>query len=309
MRLIFAGTPDFAAVALAALIRAGHDVPLVLTQPDRPEGRGLKLHASPVKLLARQHGIAVFQPLSLKNTEAHKVIGDVNAETMIVAAFGLLLPQAVLDIPAHGCLNIHASLLPRWRGAAPIHRAIEAGDRETGITIMQMDAGLDTGAMLLARKSNIAADETTGSLHDKLARLGAECVVDVLARLQHIKPVAQPDEGVSYARKITKEEARIDWNQSAQNIERKVRAFNPSPVAFGRLDGENLRIWRARAAPASAQSQLPGNINIYNNQLVTVDCGEGALRIEEVQKAGGKRVNIEQFLAGHSIKSGQKFDA
>ncbi|MGB9149890.1 MAG: methionyl-tRNA formyltransferase [Burkholderiales bacterium] len=309
MRLIFAGTPDFAAVALAALIRAGHVVPLVLTQPDRPAGRGMKLHASPVKLLAQQHGIAVFQPLSLKNAEAHKIIADVQADVMIVAAFGLLLPQAVLDIPARGCLNIHASLLPRWRGAAPIHRAIEAGDRETGITIMQMDAGLDTGAMLLAREINIAADETTGSLHDKLARLGAECVVDVLARLEQIKPVAQPDEGVTYARKITKEEARIDWNQSVQSIERKVRAFNPSPVAFGRLNGENLRIWRARAAPASAQSQRPGIINIYNNHIVTVDCGDGALRLEEVQKAGGKRLDIEKFLSGNAINSGQKFDA
>ncbi|MGB8856161.1 MAG: methionyl-tRNA formyltransferase [Burkholderiales bacterium] len=309
MRLIFAGTPDFAAVALAALIRAGHVVPLVLTQPDRPAGRGMKLHASPVKLLAQQHGIAVFQPLSLKNAEAHKIIADVHADVMIVAAFGLLLPQAVLDIPARGCLNIHASLLPRWRGAAPIHRAIEAGDRETGITIMQMDAGLDTGAMLLAREINIAADETTGSLHDKLARLGAECVVDVLARLEQIKPVAQPDEGVTYARKITKEEARIDWNQSAQSIERKVRAFNPSPVAFGRLDGENLRIWRARAAPASKQSQRPGKINIYNNHIVTVDCGDGALRLEEVQKAGGKRLDIEKFLSGNAMNSWQKFDA
>ncbi|MGB8338327.1 MAG: methionyl-tRNA formyltransferase [Burkholderiales bacterium] len=309
MRLIFAGTPEFAAAALDALIRAGHEIALVLTQLDRPAGRGMKLQPGPVKQLALEKNLPVFQPLSLKNTEAQKVITDVHADAMIVAAYGLILPQAVLDMPKHGCLNIHASLLPRWRGAAPIHRAIEAGDAESGITIMQMDAGLDTGAILFTRKIKLDADETTGSLHDKLAKLGAECIVDALAQLGQLTPIIQPIEGVTRAHKISKQEARIDWKLSAQTIARKIRAFNPYPVAYGVLNGESLRIWRARGAPAGANKPAPGLINKYNNQILTVDCADGVLHLEEVQIAGGKRLGIEQFLAGHRLISGEKFES
>jgi methionyl-tRNA formyltransferase len=308
MRLIFAGTPEFAAAALDALIRAGHEIALVLTQPDRPGGRGMKLQPSPVKQLAQEKNLTVFQPPSLKNADAQKVIAEVHADAMIVAAYGLILPQAVLDMPLQGCLNIHASLLPRWRGAAPIHRAIEAGDDETGITIMQMDAGLDTGAMLLTRKIPIQADETTASLHDKLAKLGAECIVEVLAQSQCYAPVAQPEAGVTYAHKIRKEEAKIDWQQSAQNIERKIRAFNPYPVAYSILRGELLRIWSAEALPAKGKVLLPAELNNYNNQILTVGCGKGILRPQEVQKAGGKRLRIEAFLVGNTIQSDEKFD-
>jgi methionyl-tRNA formyltransferase len=308
MRLIFAGTPEFAAAALDALLRAGHDIALVLTQPDRPAGRGMKLQPSPVKQLALEKNLPVFQPSSLKNIEAQKIIADVDADSMIVAAYGLILPQAVLDLPKYGCLNIHASLLPRWRGAAPIHRAIETGDEETGITIMQMDAGLDTGAMLLTRKINIAADDTTASLHDKLSALGALAIVDTLKQREQLIPIAQPVEGITYAHKISKEEARIDWQQSAVAIERKIRAFNPYPVAFALLHGELLRIWRAEALPAKGKRLIPGEINNYNNQILTVGCGAGILRPQEVQKAGGKRLGIEVFLAGNIINSDEKFD-
>jgi methionyl-tRNA formyltransferase len=308
MRLIFAGTPEFAAVALEALIRAGHDITLVLSRPDRPGGRGMKLQPSAVKQVALEKNLPVFQPVSLKNPEAQKVIDDVKADAMIVAAYGLILPQAVLDMPKLGCLNIHASLLPRWRGAAPIHRAIEAGDEETGITIMQMDAGLDTGAMLLTRKINIEANDTTGLLHDKLAALGADCIVEVLAELKNTKSETQPTEGITYAHKISKEEARIDWNQSAQSIERKIRAFNPYPVAYTMHRGELIRVWRAEALPAKGKKLLPAEINNYNNQILTAGCGEGILRPLEMQKAGGKRLSIEQFLAGYVMTSDEKFD-
>ncbi len=314
MRLIFAGTPDFAAAALGALIRAGHDIALVLTQPDKPAGRGMKLSASAVKLLALEHRLPLLQPASLKSAEVQKTIDEIKADTMIVAAYGLILPQALLNLPRLGCLNIHASLLPRWRGAAPIHRAIEAGDKQTGITIMQMDAGLDTGDMLLARAMAIEPDDTTASLHDKLAELGAQCIVDALARQQCSGPgdnkwarTKQPSEGVTYAHKITKQEARIDWRLSATEIERKIRAFNPYPIAFTQLKGETLRIWRAQVA-ASANHAAPGTINIHNNQIVTIDCGSGGLQLDEVQKPGGKRISSMQFLASNDIKAGDKFD-
>jgi methionyl-tRNA formyltransferase len=310
MRLIFAGTPDFAAAALAALMHAGHEVVLVLTQPDRPAGRGMKLTASPVKQLALQAGISVFQPPTLKTPEAQKVIADARAEVMVVAAYGLILPQTVLAMPQHGCLNIHASLLPRWRGAAPIHRAIEAGDSETGITIMQMDAGLDTGAMLLTRALPIAAADTTGTLHDKLAALGAECIIEALRQLERgqLTPIAQPEAGVTYAHKISKAEARIDWYQPAAAIARKIRAYNPYPVAFSELAGEPLRIWRATAREGLPRPS-PGTINTLNNQLFIVECGVGELLLEEVQKPGGKRVSAVQFLQNNPLQSVNKFDA
>jgi methionyl-tRNA formyltransferase len=243
MRVIFAGTPDFAAQALAAILAAGHDVPLVLTQPDRPAGRGMKLQPSAVKQLALAHNLPVFQPERLKDPTTHEPIHAAQADVMVVAAYGLILPQAVLDMPRYGCLNIHASLLPRWRGAAPIQRAIEAGDVETGVTIMQMDAGLDTGAMLLAEPLKVGAAETAGELHDRLAALGARLIVTALAQRDALTPVAQPTTGTTYAAKISKAEAQLDWAEPADVLARKIRAFNPFPGATLTLTGEPVKIW------------------------------------------------------------------
>ena len=307
MRVIFAGTPEFAARALAALIAAGHDIPLVLTQPDRPAGRGMKPSPSAVKQLALQHGLSVAQPLSLKDPQIQAALADVNADVMVVAAYGLLLPKAVLELPRHGCLNIHASLLPRWRGAAPIQRALLAGDRETGITIMQMDQGLDTGAMLLRARVAIADDDTAQTLHDRLAVLGAETVVQALDGLADLKAEAQDEAQATYAAKLGKSEALIDWNRSAQELERAVRAYNPFPVACARLDGEPIRIWKAAALAQSAGA--PGEIAKAGRAGILVGCGSGALLLEEVQKAGGKRLSAAQFLTGNPLRPGQRFDA
>jgi methionyl-tRNA formyltransferase len=249
MRIVFAGTPAFASAALNAIIAAGFNVIAAYTQPDRPSGRGMKLTASPVKLVAQQHNIPVLQPASLKPVDAQAALADLQPDVIVVAAYGLILPQAVLEIPRLGCLNIHASLLPRWRGAAPIHRAILAGDTESGVAIMQMEAGLDTGPVLLERRTPIAPNDTTGSLHDRLAALGAEAIVTVLVSLQRGEmPMAhaQPSEGVTYAHKISPDEARIDWAQNADHIERQVRAFNPAPGASTTWRGEPLKIWNAR---------------------------------------------------------------
>ena len=307
MRIIFAGTPEFAACALAALIAAGHDIPLVLTQPDRPSGRGMKPTASAVKQLALQHCLAVLQPISLREPQIQAMLADVDADVMVVAAYGLLLPQAVLDIPCHGCLNIHASLLPRWRGAAPIQRALLAGDRETGITIMQMDQGLDTGAMLLRAHLAIADDDTAQTLHDKLAALGAETIVQALDRLADLKAEAQNEAQATYAAKLSKSEALLDWNRSAQELERAVRAYNPFPVACARLDGEVIKIWKAAALGESAGA--PGEIAKAGREGILVGCGSGALLVGEVQKAGGKRLSAAQFLTGNPLRPGQRFDA
>ncbi|NWG87860.1 MAG: methionyl-tRNA formyltransferase [Hydrogenophilaceae bacterium] len=308
MRLIFAGTPEFAAQALAALIEAGHEIPLVLTQPDRPAGRGMKLKASPVKELALKHGLHVEQPERLKRPESWAPIVEAKADVMIVAAYGLILPQAVLDIPRLGCVNIHASLLPRWRGAAPIQRAIEAGDRETGITLMQMDAGLDTGAMLSRAALTITADDTAGSLHDKLAELGAHEIVALLPRLQagEVGAAAQDDTLATYAKKIGKEDAAIDWRRSAVELDRQIRAFNPVPGAFGQLGGEAVKLWRAR--PADGRG-TPGEIIAVERDAVRVACGDGALDLLELQKAGAKRMAVAAFLAGNPLAVGQRFDA
>jgi len=307
MRVIFAGTPEFAARALAALIAAGHDIPLVLTQPDRPAGRGMKPSPSAVKQLALQHGLPVAQPLSLNEPEIQAVLAQADADVMVVAAYGLLLPQAVLDIPRRGCLNIHASLLPRWRGAAPIQRALLAGDRETGITIMQMDQGLDTGAMLLRARLAIADDDTAQTLHDKLAVLGAETIVQALDGLADLKPEAQDEAQATYAAKLSKSEALLDWNRSAQELERAVRAYNPFPVACARLDGEPIKIWKAAALAQNAGA--PGEIARADRDGILVGCGSGALLVEEVQKAGGKRLSAAQFLTGNPLRPGQRFDA
>ena len=305
MRLIFAGTPEFAAAALRALIAAGHDIALVLTQPDRPAGRGMKPRASPVKAVALAHGLTVAQPENLKTEAARAPIAEARAEVMVVAAYGLILPQAVLDLPRLGCVNIHASLLPRWRGAAPIHRAIEAGDRETGITLMQMDKGLDTGAMLARATLPISETDTTGSLHDHLAELGAREIARLLPELAAGRVAATPqDEALAtYARKIAKEEARLDWRLPAGELDRRIRAFNPFPGAHALLDGAPLKIWRATPLTASGS---PGEVLAVARDAFTVACGEGALEIREVQQAGGKRLPAEAFLTGHALQVGDR---
>lgn len=313
MKLIYAGTPEFAAAALAAILAAGHEVTLVLTQPDRPSGRGMQLMPSAVKKLALAQGLTVYQPERLKDPASHEPIRAAvaaGAELMVVAAYGLILPQAVLDLPPRGCVNIHASLLPRWRGAAPIQRAIEAGDAETGITIMQMDAGLDTGAMLLREALPIAADDTAASLHDKLAAQGARLIARALADIDALAPTAQPMEGVTYAAKILKSEAALDWRQPAERLARRVRAFNPFPGASAQIDGSTLKIWRAEALAANdAGDTTPGSILTADAAGILVACGSGALRLNELQKPGGKRLAAREFLAGFPLAPGARFAA
>lgn len=303
MKIIYAGTPEFAAEALTALLDAGHDVSLVLSQPDRPAGRGMTLQASAVKKVAVARGIEVFQPQTLKDEAAQQRLRDLAPDLMIVAAYGLILPQAVLDIPRLGCINIHASLLPRWRGAAPIQRAILAGDSETGVCIMQMEAGLDTGPVLLSGRLPIAADDNARTLHDKLAALGASLVVDAVARLP-LPALPQSEEGTTYASKLDKSEAPLDWRCPATVLARQVRAFDPFPGATANLDGALIKVWQA--APA-AGSGVPGSILAVDREGVVVACGEGALRLTELQKAGGKRLPVAQFLAGSKIAVGQSF--
>ena len=303
MKLTFAGTPEFAARALEALLAAGHEVVLVLTQPDRPAGRGMLLQASAVKKVALAHGIPVFQPERLKDPATHEPIraacSGQGAELMVVAAYGLILPQAVLDLPRRGCINIHASLLPRWRGAAPIHRAVEAGDAQTGITIMQMEAGLDTGPMLLAEAIAIGEQDTTGSLHDRLARLGGKLVVEALARIDALVPLPQPEAGVTYAGKINTAEARLEWTRSATDLARTLRAFNPFPGATVTLAGEPVKAWRGEVVAAAGR---PGQILAADSSGIVVACGEGALRLTELQKPGGRRVSAADFLNGSALR-------
>jgi methionyl-tRNA formyltransferase len=277
-------------------------VPLVLTQPDRPAGRGMALQPSAVKRVASEAGIAVFQPATLKDAGAQARLREVAADVMVVAAYGLILPQAVLDLPRFGCLNIHASLLPRWRGAAPIQRAILAGDEETGVCIMQMEAGLDTGPVLLAGRTPIRDDDTAASLHDRLAVLGGELIVDALGRLP-LPAVAQPETGVTYAAKLEKSEAPLDWTQSAEQLARRVRAFNPFPGATAQLDGAPLKIWQAVAVPGQGE---PGVVLAVERDALVVACGSGALRLGELQKAGGRRLGVAQFLAGTPLRPGQR---
>lgn len=315
MKIIFAGTPHFAAAALEALINAGHDIVSVLTQPDRPAGRGMKLVASAVKQMALQHQLAVLQPQSLKkNQVVHEQLQALDADVMVVAAYGLILPQHILDTPRLGCLNIHASLLPRWRGAAPIQRAILAGDKETGITIMQMDAGLDTGDMLLTRELTIVSDETSQSLHDRLCVLGAESIVEALDLLSQgkLEPVVQDDTQACYAAKINKAEAEIDWRLSAVDIHRVVRTFNPSPGAYTFLQGQLVKIWQAQLIEMPLNQEVvhqPGEIIAIERDGIVVSCGDGLLRLEVIQKAGGKRLSAEHFLAGNALQLGGCFES
>jgi methionyl-tRNA formyltransferase len=317
-RIIFAGTPEFAAVALSQIKAAGFDVVLVLTQPDRPAGRGLKLQASVVKQFALTHNIPVAQPRSLRldgkypeeAAVARDAIVAARTDIIVVAAYGLILPQWVLDAPRLGCLNIHGSLLPRWRGAAPIHRAVEAGDVETGITIMQMDAGLDTGDMLIVDKLPIAPTDTTGQLHDALAAMGGRLIVDALqlAVRGELHPVKQPDAGITYAHKIEKNEAVIDWSQRAEQIVRRVHAFNPFPGANTALDDEVFKIWGARVSnskpPHNAQ---PGYVVAVSPDCITVAAMNSAVDLTELQRPGGKRLTTADLLRGFEIKPGMRF--
>lgn len=303
MDLIFAGTPEFAAQALEALIAAGHNVKLALTQPDRPAGRGMQLQASAVKQVALKHDIPVYQPEKLRDPATHDPIREAKADCMVVAAYGIILPQAVLDMPRIGCLNIHASLLPRWRGAAPIQRAIEAGDAETGVTIMQMDAGLDTGAMLLKEALPIQADDTAASLHDKLAEQGARLIVDALARYDELKAEPQPEAGVTYAAKISKAEARINWTLPAAEIERRIRAFDPFPGAVTEFNGTAIKVWRAFATAGTAE---PGTVLAADDKQLLVACGDGALCLQLLQKPGSKRLQVRDFLQGLALTPGDR---
>ena len=316
MRVVFAGTPEFAQVALARLHAAGFTIPLVLTRPDRPAGRGMKLHGSAVKAFALEHGFPVAQPRSLRldgkfpddAAMARNALLGARADVMVVAAYGLILPPWVLAVPRLGCLNIHASLLPRWRGAAPIHRAVEAGDASTGITVMQMDAGLDTGDMLLAEAVNLAPEETTASLHDRLAGLGGRLIVEALelAACGGLRPCVQPVEGITYAHKIEKAEAAIDWALPAAAIERRIRAFDPFPGASSVLGGDTIKCWRA--APAAGHG-APGEVLAVSEGGIVVACGDGALRLTELQRAGGKRLPTRVFLQGNGVMPGMAFDA
>ena len=315
MKIIFAGTPEFAAAALDALYDAGHEIVLVLTQPDRPAGRGMQLHASAVKQRALAHGTPVAQPVSLRldgkypevAQQAHDLLHAMPHDVMVVAAYGLILPPSVLQIPRHGCINIHASLLPRWRGAAPIHRAIEAGDAQTGVTIMQMEAGLDTGPMLLTETCQIAADDTTATLHDKLASLGATMIVDAVARLERgvlPAPQIQPEIGVTYAAKIGKDEAALDFRMPADTLARRIRAFNPFPGAAGQCRGATVKIWQARALPTPSTA-TPGTVLAANaHDGVLIACGGNVLELLELQKAGGKRLPAVEFIKGFPLESG-----
>ena len=315
LRVGFAGTPEFAQVALARLHEAGFSVPLVLTQPDRPAGRGMKLQASPVKQYALAHGMPVAQPRSLKldgkypdeARTGEQALRDAALDVLVVAAYGLILPQWVLDLPRLGCLNIHASLLPRWRGAAPIHRAIEAGDAETGITIMQMDAGLDTGDMLMEERVAIAPDDTTATLHDRLAALGGRLIVEALeaAACGGLQRTPQPAEGVTYAHKIEKAEATIDWRLPAELIGRRVRAFDPFPGASFECEGEMLKVWQAAVRPGVAGA-APGTVLAAEAGELQVACGEGALTLLQLQRPGGKRQPAAAVLQARPIAAGTR---
>jgi methionyl-tRNA formyltransferase len=313
MKVIFAGTPEFAAVALQSLHEAGFEIPLVLTQPDRPAGRGMHLQPSAVKQYAAAHGIEVLQPLSLRTDSkdpvraeqalaAHARLLSTPYDVMVVAAYGLILPRSTLDIKP--CLNIHGSLLPRWRGAAPIHRAIEAGDRETGITIMEMEEGLDTGPMLLIERIAIGDQDTTGMVHDKLAALGGRMIVEALNKMRHgqLEAVPQPEAGVSYAAKISKEEAALDFTQPAVEIGRKIRAFNPFPGAHASVNGVNVKLWGAELLEADRKAPAGQVLAADAQHGIVVSCGSGSLRLTELQKPGGKRLPAAEFIKGFPLE-------
>ena len=307
MRVIFAGTPDFAASALAAVIEAGHEILVVLTQPDRPKGRGMKLTPSPVKTLALQHELPVWQPENLKDVAIQQQLRDLQADVMVVAAYGLLLPAMVLDIPQYGCLNIHASLLPRWRGAAPIQRAIEAGDAESGVCIMQMDVGLDTGDVLLSRSTPITEVTTAAQLHDDLAVIGAQAIVEALAKLPELTAMPQPEAGVTYAQKLSKADAEIDWALGAKQIHAKIRALNPVPGAWSSLNEQLIKIWASKVLEQRSDAAI-GSIVAADKQGIAVQTGAGVILITELQASGSKRMAAAAFVAGHADLMGQQFE-
>lgn len=305
MRLGFAGTPDFAAGVLQTLIDAGHVPVVVLTQPDRPAGRGLAPQPSAVKRLARSYGVPVAQPVTLRTPEGRQALADAALDVLVVVAYGLLLPVEALELPRWGCLNVHASLLPRWRGAAPLQRAILAGDAETGVCIMQMDAGLDTGPVVARDSTPIAPDETTASLHDRLAALGGETLCEVLGRPGPWVSVPQPDEGATYAAKIEKSEARIDWSAPAAAVDRQIRAFNPIPGAWSEIAGERVKVWRTSLAPLSGGA--PGEILAINDEAMCVACGEGSVLLGELQRPGQRRGPARAFCQGLGLRVGDGF--
>jgi methionyl-tRNA formyltransferase len=298
LRVAFAGTPPFAARALEALVAAGHVVELVLTQPDRPAGRGLGLTPTAVARAAAVHGIPAEKPASLKDAKTLSLLRDLRPDVLVVAAYGLLLPPAVLEIPARGCLNIHASLLPRWRGAAPIQRAILAGDEETGVSIMQMAVGLDTGPVLLTMPTPIGPRESAGALLQRLTELGAAAIVDALDRIHALAPQPQDERHATYAAKVSKADARIDWSGSAGQADRQVRAFNPTPGAEAAVGGETIKVWEAE--PTEARG-APGEVLAGRGDGLVVACGEGALRLHEIQRSGGRRMSAAEFLRGKRL--------
>jgi len=297
LRIIFAGTPDFAARHLDALLSSGHQVVGVFTQPDRPAGRGKKLMPSPVKVLAEEHGLPIFQPASLRPQENQHLVADLNADVMVVVAYGLILPKAVLDMPRLGCINVHGSLLPRWRGAAPIQRSLWAGDADTGVTIMQMDVGLDTGDMLYKLSCPITDEDTSATLYDKLAELGPKGLIDTLQQLadNRVQPEVQDEALVTYAEKLSKEEARLDWSLPAAQLERCIRAFNPWPMSWLEIDGQPVKVWQASviAGPVNA---APGTIIEANKQGIQVATVEGILNLESLQPAGKKAMSAQDLL-------------
>ena len=311
MRIIFAGTPDFAASSLAALLASTHDVVAVLTQPDRPAGRGRKLVASDVKALAEAHALPVLQPERLKDPAIHDQLRAFDADVMVVVAYGLIIPAAVLELPRYGCINVHGSLLPRWRGAAPVHRAIAAGDAESGVTIMQMDVGLDTGPMLYKVATPITAEDTGGSLYQRIAALGAEALVTVLDDLPAYLASAetQPEDGVTYAHKLTKDEGRLDWSRPANELHDQVRAFNPWPVAWGRMDEQVIRVWASEAL-ANTSTLAPGTVIKVSPAGIDVACGDGALRLATIQLPGKKALPVADLLRGRPdlFRAGQHFE-
>ncbi len=306
MRVAFAGTPPFAAQALEAILASGHEVPLVLTRPDRPAGRGLQLAASPVAQLAERHGIPLAKPHTLRDPAERNAIVAASPDVMVVAAYGLILPREALDIPRLGCLNVHASLLPRWRGAAPIQRALLAGDARTGITIMRMEEGLDTGPALLEEAIAIGPRETAGTLTQRLAELGARSIVAALDDLSGLAPTPQDDALATYAAKVEKAEAAIDWRRTSEEIDRHVRAFDPAPGATATLDGVSLKVWSVE--PADGRGE-PGTVLQAAQGRLVVATGNGALALIEVQKPGGKRLSASQFLQGARLEAGRKLDS
>lgn len=308
MKIIFAGTPEFAVPALQALIDSDHDIIGVYTQPDRPSGRGQHCHPSVVKILALKHDIPVFQPKTLRDSQAQQELINLQADIMIVAAYGLILPKIILESPKYGCMNIHASLLPRWRGAAPIHRAILAGDTETGITIMQMAEGLDTGNMLTKTICPIEPYDTTKTLHDKLAHMGAISLIAALNNIQSIKPEIQDEHLATYASKISKTEANLDWQQSAELLNRSIRAFYP---AYSYIDHQLVKIWEAAFSPQSREEELSGTILQTHSESIDVQTGDGILSLKKLQLAGGKVLSAKEMLnsRGNLFKKGNRFHA